>query len=41
VLTSAWTDRRIDPVEIQQIVMATLAAVAAVGATQNNAIVPG
>jgi hypothetical protein len=39
VLTSAWTDRRVDPVEMQQIAMAMLAA-AAVGATQNNAVVP-
>jgi uncharacterized membrane protein YfcA len=28
VLASAWTDQRIDPVEIQQIVFAVLAAVA-------------
>lgn len=39
VLTSAWTDRRIDPVEVQQIVLAVLAA-AAVGAAANTPRVP-
>ena len=37
VLTSAWTDHRIDPVEVQQIVLAVLGAVA-VGAAANTPV---